>query len=88
MTPVLRLVGKCEARLEDLQKTLDVIRIDVRNVNQLQSKLSTQSPVPDTSHLDRLLPLRTYEELTAFEDQLASDADLKLVLVSYMFHIF
>ena len=89
LRPVLRAVGRCEARIEEQQETLHNILAAVNSLKQQQLKVSAVTAIPDTSVLDELLPLQTYEDLTVFENKLSTDSTLKLALVrSYCFVCF
>ena len=75
---VLLAVAKCETRVQQQEEALH----EVLNIVKQQSKKSAVAAAPDTSVLDEYLPFKSYDDLTAFEEKLTADSDLKLALVS------
>lgn len=88
MKPVLRAVAKCEARAEEQQKTLYEVLSIVKNIKKQLFKTPAVATVPDTSVLDEFLPLKTYEDMTAFEVKLTTDSDFKLALVRVIYSVY
>ncbi|KAK3883711.1 hypothetical protein Pcinc_011968 [Petrolisthes cinctipes] len=77
---VLLAVAKCEAKVEEQQRILAQMLIIVKKIEKKIMKDISASALPDRSVLDQTLPLKSYEDLQAFEGKLAADPDLKLNL--------